>query len=114
MSRLRVSRRWRQEETPPNEEEPSAEELIRIYGAVGTQLPPGLEGQAPSAVQAFTEPEEENEGDDEDAITFANRVKAEIARQGGLVDLMFSMSSLDLGSMHLKTWFLTNLMNLYE
>ena len=26
---------------------------------------------------------------DEDAITFANRVKAEIARQGGLVDLMW-------------------------
>jgi len=25
----------------------------------------------------------------EDAITFANRVKAEIARQGGLVDLMW-------------------------
>lgn len=28
-------------------------------------------------------------GSDEDAITFANRVKAEIARQGGLVDLMW-------------------------
>ena len=28
-----------------------------------------------------------NEG--EDAVTFANRVKAEIARQGGLVDLMW-------------------------
>ena len=27
--------------------------------------------------------------DDEDAITFANRVKAEIASQGGLVDLMW-------------------------
>ena len=26
---------------------------------------------------------------EEDAITFANRVKAEIARQGGLVDLMW-------------------------
>ena len=26
---------------------------------------------------------------DEDAITFANRVKAEIASQGGLVDLMW-------------------------
>ena len=26
-------------------------------------------------------------GKDEDAIVFANRVKAEIARQGGLVDL---------------------------
>ena len=28
-------------------------------------------------------------GEDEDAINFANRVKAEIARQGGLVDLMW-------------------------
>ena len=28
-------------------------------------------------------------GEDEDAIQFANRVKAEIARQGGLVDLMW-------------------------
>ena len=28
-------------------------------------------------------------GKDEDAITFDNRVKAEIARQGGLVDLMW-------------------------
>ena len=27
--------------------------------------------------------------DEEDAVTFANRVKAEIARQGGLVDLMW-------------------------
>ena len=27
--------------------------------------------------------------DQEDAVTFANRVKAEIARQGGLVDLMW-------------------------
>ena len=27
--------------------------------------------------------------EDEDAVTFANRVKAEIARQGGLVDLMW-------------------------
>ena len=30
-----------------------------------------------------------NKKPDEDAITFANRVKAEIARQGGLVDLMW-------------------------
>ena len=28
-------------------------------------------------------------GEDEDAVAFANRVKAEIARQGGLVDLMW-------------------------
>ena len=27
--------------------------------------------------------------DGEDAVDFANRVKAEIARQGGLVDLMW-------------------------
>jgi glycerol-3-phosphate O-acyltransferase 3/4 len=27
--------------------------------------------------------------EDEDAVDFANRVKAEIARQGGLVDLMW-------------------------
>ena len=42
--------------------------------------------------------------DDEDAVVFANRVKAEIARQGGLVDLMWSVHFLFLSKFCFIKW----------